>query len=58
MRQTLDAFVAGMPAYLATPARVLLILVLAGLALRIAQRGQTFQRPIQIPTQRLQIAQR
>lgn len=38
MRQTLDAFVAGMPAYLATPARVLLILVLAGLALRIVPR--------------------
>lgn len=38
MRQTLDAFVTGMPAYLATPARVLLILVLAGLALRIVPR--------------------
>ncbi|MBV6476431.1 MAG: mechanosensitive ion channel family protein [Rhodocyclaceae bacterium] len=38
MRQTLDAFVASLPAYLATPARVLLILLLAGLALRFIPR--------------------
>lgn len=38
MRQTLDTFVASVPAYLATPARVLLILVLAGLALRLIPR--------------------
>ncbi len=38
MRQTLDAFVASLPAYLATPARVLLILLLAGLALRFTPR--------------------
>lgn len=35
MRQTLDAFVAGLPAYLAMPARVLLILLMAGIALRL-----------------------
>ena len=35
MRQTLDAIAAELPAYLATPARVLLILLLAFLALRI-----------------------
>ncbi|MBZ0127281.1 MAG: mechanosensitive ion channel family protein [Rhodocyclaceae bacterium] len=39
MRQTLDAFVAGLPAYLATPARVLLILLLAGIALRLVPRA-------------------
>ncbi|MDT3736593.1 MAG: mechanosensitive ion channel family protein [Denitratisoma sp.] len=39
MKQTLDAFVAGLPAYLATPARVLLILLLAGLALRLIPRA-------------------
>lgn len=38
MRQTLDAFVASLPAYLATPARVLLILLLAGLVLRFIPR--------------------
>ncbi|MBE7423159.1 MAG: mechanosensitive ion channel family protein [Zoogloeaceae bacterium] len=38
MRQALDSFVASVPAYLATPARVLLILVLAGLALRLIPR--------------------
>lgn len=38
MRQTLDAFIASVPAYVATPARVLLILVLAGLALRLIPR--------------------
>jgi len=38
MRQMLDDFVAGVPSYLATPARVLLILVLAGLALRLIPR--------------------
>ena len=35
MRQTRDIFVASILAYLATPARVLLVLVLAGVALRI-----------------------
>ncbi len=39
MRQTLDAFVAGLPAYLATPARVLLILLMAGIALRLVPRA-------------------
>ena len=38
MRQTLDAFVAALPAYLATPARVLLILALAAIALRFIPR--------------------
>ena len=38
MRQTLDAFVAALPAYLATPARVLLILFLAAIALRFIPR--------------------
>lgn len=38
MRQTLDAFVAAVPAYLATPARVLLILLLAAIALRLIPR--------------------
>lgn len=38
MRQMLDDFVAGVPAYLATPARVLLILLLAGIALRLIPR--------------------
>lgn len=38
MRQTLDAIAAELPAYLATPARVLLILLLAFLALRIVPR--------------------
>ena len=38
MRQTLDAFVAAVPAYLATPARVLLILLLAATALRLIPR--------------------
>ena len=39
MIQTLDAFIAGLPAYLATPARVLLILLLAGIALRLIPRA-------------------
>jgi small conductance mechanosensitive channel len=34
----LDEFVAGVPAYLATPARVMLILLLAGIALRLIPR--------------------
>jgi len=38
MKQTLDAFVAAVPAYLATPARVLLILLLAAIALRFIPR--------------------
>ena len=38
MRQTLDGLVAALPAYLATPGRVLLILLLAGLALRFIPR--------------------
>ena len=38
MRQTLDAFAAALPAYLATPARVLLILFLAAIALRFIPR--------------------
>lgn len=38
MKQTLDAFVAAVPAYLATPARVLLILLLAAAALRLIPR--------------------
>lgn len=38
MRQTLDTFVAAVPAYLATPARVLLILLLAATALRLIPR--------------------
>jgi small conductance mechanosensitive channel len=38
MRQMLDDFIAGVPAYLATPARVLLILLLAGIALRLIPR--------------------
>lgn len=38
MRPMLDEFVAGVPAYLATPARVMLILLLAGIALRLIPR--------------------
>ena len=38
MRQTLDAFAAALPAYLAAPARVLLILALAAIALRFIPR--------------------
>ncbi|MEZ5616421.1 MAG: mechanosensitive ion channel family protein [Rhodocyclaceae bacterium] len=38
MIQTLEKFLAGLPAYLAMPARVLLILVLAAIALRFIPR--------------------
>ena len=38
MMKALETFMAGLPAYLATPARVLLILVLAGIALRFIHR--------------------
>ena len=38
MMETLETFIDGLPAYLATPARVLLILVLATIALRFIPR--------------------